>query len=459
MRRVWVREHGKLWCEGKGSPAVDAHALGDGPDDGWRQSLPPRLFEELRRLDVSRLGTKKATLFDWTRRDYAVARSVVGVVSVPGAVIEILPKLDARGPGQRRAASDSLLAMLEFAGEIPASARDVAEVGSRRAPLSETLIAIFAKRLVESLTLGVPRDYRELEDNLPTLRGRLLVGRQVQVNAVRPDRFYCRFQRFDEDTGLNRVLLATATVLLSVASMPRTLDRLRVAVDLLEGVDVMPLTQQAIERVVLSRKTQRFSDLLAFCRLVAANASPDPSAGTHRTFSLLVDMDDLFERFVAGFYHRVVLRHPECAGLSLKTQATGQRRHLLRDVASGKGVVELRPDLLFVRASDKKKVVMDTKWKRADRDKRMPAGRSDLFQLHAYCTAFDAATGVLLFPATDEALARTFDTDTCQRIALRSVPFGEGLDTREQRGRLSEHLRLLLLEAFESKPAAASAVD
>jgi len=458
VRRAWVREHGKLWCEGPKRPArVD--------DDGWGQSLPPLLFEQLRRLDVTRLGTKKATLFDWTRRDYAVARSVVGVVSVPGAVIEILPKLDSRGEGLRRTASESLLAMLEYAGELPVSARDVANVGSRRAPLSETLIAIFARSLVEALTLGVPRGYRELEDNLPTLRGRLLVGRQIQVNANRPDRFYCRFQRFDEDTRLNRILLATALVLMSATSAPRTLDRLRVAVNLLEGVEQVLLTRQAVERVVLGRKTQHFAELLAFCGLVAENASPDPSAGSHRTFSLLVDMDDLFERFVAGFFHRVVLRHPDCAGFVLKAQASGQRRHLLREVRSGRNVVELHPDLLFLRQSDGKRVVMDTKWKRADLDKRMPAGRCDLFQLHAYGDAFKAEAGVLLFPATTETFERdyqTLDTEAGQsrRVALRSVPFGQGLGTKDQRRKLAEHLRQILLEAFEgvSPPASISLV-
>lgn len=443
MRRITLRERGRLHRLRPGRVAPQ----GDTPDAAW---LDPRLFDRLRDYDRTR---DDGAAFDW-RVDEARAGQWVGVVQVPGLVLELLPKIDTpsgHGAEAIDLARDNLLAMLAEAGEIPLRARDLAALSTRRAPLHETLIALFARRMLSELSKGPHRAYVSRTDDLRAMRGKLLVGKHVARNAARRERFTCGYEEFSVDTALGRVLRATCRALIDRVSSGPSREALGRCLALLDDVSDVPDGRVWLERVVLDRQSERFGDLVAFCRLVLEHQAPTSRSGAATTFSLLFDMDRVFEGFVAGFLRRKVM--PRFDGLQLRVQGKGARAPLLR-TERDHGALYLKPDLLLTgRGTRVAEAVLDTKWKRLGamtQRKQAGLGAADLYQMFAYTRRYGVSRSVLLFPWVGGSVERDFhvmgpgNTKEGSQICVRFVDLRRSLRHTADREALAQDLDGLL---------------
>ena len=145
---------------------------------------------------------------------------------------------------------------------MPLRSRDLADLGTRKAPLHETIITLFARRLRFELLRGADRGYVGEVDDLRLMRGKLVIGRHVARNASRRERFTCAFDEFTANTKLSRVLKAACRVLLDRTRSSEAHESLSHCLlmldDVADEVDARPL----LERVVLTRQNERFADLL-----------------------------------------------------------------------------------------------------------------------------------------------------------------------------------------------------
>ena len=423
MRRLVVREHTKVfpWDE-EGKPPSSSYS-------SHSSHIERRLYKRLKRFDQH--GRKEGDrVFSWGD-DSARTTQWVGVIQVPGLQVEVLPKVDDAQEDQVRS---NLLYMLAIAGQVPVRDRDVARLASRKAPLSETLAAIFADRLHRELLLGPERAYIRREENLRRFKGKLLIAQQTLRNAAHRERFFCRFDEFSEDTLMNRIFRAACRVLLDSTRTPLTQDRLRHCLLLLDDVEDVFVHDQLFDQITISRQNERFADVLHFCRLILQERSPTVRAGSERSFSLMFDMNRVFEDFVAAFLKKQVI--PQLDGYRLYPQAKNQRLHLM--TSKGRGVLPLRPDLL-IRASDDRLFVLDTKWKQLSGEgARGGVGTDDLYQLYAYTRRYKCRRSVLLYPHVLGAKCRDFDiVDTCEQVGVRFVNLRRDLHKRSERDALA----------------------
>ena len=103
------------------------------------------------------------------------AGQVVGLLAVPGARVEILPKIDGPDGAVRR----SLVHMLSIANRLPVADSEMARLATQGETLLEFLIGVFADRLIAAVRRGLPHRYRERQDDLVLLRGKLDIRRQI----------------------------------------------------------------------------------------------------------------------------------------------------------------------------------------------------------------------------------------------------------------------------------------
>lgn len=430
--------------------------------------LEGHLYDRLRTYDCAQREPAQR-IFDWSD-GYARATQWVGVVQIPGVQIEILPKIDALagatppvgtgtgaelqpgpdGEEARYAARRNLLYMLAISGDVPVRSRDVARLAIRQAPLSETLAAIFADRLRQELLRGPERAYQEREADLRRFKGKLHVPRQILRNQVHRERFYCRFDEFSEDTLMNRIFRASCRVLLDYTRSPATQDALRQCLLLLDGVPDTAIQETDFGRIAINRQNERFADVLRFCRLLLAGRSPTIQAGATPTFSLLFDMNKVFERFVAAFLRRHVA--PGLTEVEVHPQGGQHKRHLM--TSEGLGVLRLEPDL-FVLGPGGRRLVMDTKWKLLAPGRRGRGGvtEADLYQLYAYTRRYGCARSVLLYPHSPGLEPRDFDVLDAQglsqeRVAIRHVRLHRNLHQEAERASLARELAAILREGL-----------
>lgn len=449
MRHLVVAEHAR----------IERSHVGSVFDHPGVASLESRLYDRLRLFDRNQQEGRDR-VFEWSD-GFVRTTQWVGVVQVPGLQVEILPKIDILTSGAEREgepahyqARRNLLYMLAVSGDVPVRSRDVARLAIRKAPLSETLGEIFADRLRQELLRGPERDYVEQRENLRQFKGKLLVSRQVVRNAAHRERFFCKFDEFLDDTPINRIFRASCRVLLDGTRSPATQDVLRQCLLLLDGVSDIEVQDADFGRITINRQNERFEDVFRFCRLILSGRTPTVRAGGDRTFSLLFDMNKVFERFVAAFMRRYVVAKLD--GVHLFPQAVDHVRHLM--TSEGVGTLRLEPDLLLEGRGHR--LVMDTKWKLLVGGKRARGGvaESDLYQLYAYTRRYGCARSVLLYPHTPGIEPRDFDVlddreaSSGERVLVRQVRLHRDLQQEPERQALADELEAIVREGLQLEP-------
>ena len=329
-----------------------------------------------RRLKAPRHDVLKRT------SDGLKAGQAVGILSVPGRTVEILPKIDGEDGSVRKA----LIRMLAVALDVRIAAGELSALDTQRRDLLELLARLFADRLLAAVRRGLPRRYIAHEDDLPVLRGRLNVTRQVTHLAVRPDRLACRYDELSEDTPLNRVLKAAVTRLARLVRAPANIRSLAELAARFETVSDSPHPLR--EAVRLDRTNTAFHDLHRMACLFLDDEWQSTASGDADGFALLFLMHELFEKFVARCLKQAL------APGAVRVQPS--ERHVITDADGGR-LFTIRPDAVF-DAPDRT-VVFDTKWKNLKPDRKdLGVAPGDVYQMLAYARAWDATRVILLYP-------------------------------------------------------------
>lgn len=323
--------------------------------------------------------------------------SYVGVISAPcGFQIEVLPKIGKNtSPEVARALLITMLkCMVGFRHIRAASTNLLVE----RMPLLDVFIQQFLMSVGSLIKRGLRSDYVAREDNLFSVRGRLLVAQQISQNLVRRDRFFTEHDEFSQDRSENRLI---HTALRHVLTFCRTQENQRVARELLFVFADVPISVDValdIQRIRLDRGMGYYECALDWAKLILQGFSPISLMGKHHAPSLLFSMEAVFEAYVAKHLARQL--H---ADFSLKAQASSQ--HLV--VHDDQRWFRLKPDLL-VKHKQTTRLVLDTKWKLLDAVKKngrekYQLSQSDFYQLFAYGHHYLNGTGdiVLVYPKTD----------------------------------------------------------
>lgn len=333
------------------------------------------------------------------RRSSLRARGVVGVIAADGATLEILPKIDFPGETVEQATGSirrRLIHMLAVALDMRIDVGAVTDLDSQRETLLEILIRLFSEKLIDAVRQGMPRRYVGHEDDLPALRGRLDLMRQFTTLAANPAQLACRFDALSHDIALNRIMKAAITRLGRIARSADNQRRLRELAFAYADITEVPVSALRWDQVVLDRTNERWRELINLAKLLLGERFQTTSAGGQAGFSLLFEMNMLFEAYIARMLARGL------AGTGLRVVAQGGRRYCLEtEDASRRQLFQTRPDILIKRDDDVIVQVIDTKWKRITAridDAKQGVSQSDVYQMMAYGQLYGCPRLTLLYP-------------------------------------------------------------
>lgn len=315
-----------------------------------------------------------------------------GVVQLQDVTLEILPKIYGResDPGSSRQA---LIRMLQKASLLPNHKIGQANINVQKHTLLDVFIFHFCDELQHQLIQGKVREYVSHESNLPVIRGRLLLDEQVKVNLVNKERLYCRFDELSEDVLLNKILRFTLKLLLPLCRS--NLARQRVS-DLFMAFDKISdkaINVDSFQQLNLNRNNMRYSSLIEQCRLFVQGLNPDVLAGGAKAYSLLFDMNRLFEAWVAS-----TIRKPANAlGLRLKEQ--GPRKYLAYRTDAERDVFQMKPDIALLNPESELVFIGDAKWKLLNAEEiKLGVAQADLYQLIAYANRYTIKKVSIYYP-------------------------------------------------------------
>lgn len=317
-----------------------------------------------------------------------------GVLQVGHLQIEVLPKI--HGSSDIRDSQRSLLKMLAVAGEIDLPDAGEAQLSSNASTLLDVFIHHFARELELQLQHGMLLNYVDVEENLDQVRGRIDLLRQQRENLFTPQRIACRFSERSSDIRLNRLIRSALDIVHSMAADPLLQQYVGSLRSRFAAVNPLRQGEPLPEEGNLTRLQRRYSAVIKMARMFVSRRFQDVRSGSAPTFSLLFDMNTLFERYVAR-----VLKQPARA-LGMRLIEQGPRRYLGTD-DRGKGRLLMKPDItLLSHGNDHGATlvaIIDTKWKLLNPSKVLSSvNAADLYQMTAYGYAYDCPSLALVFP-------------------------------------------------------------
>ena len=382
------------------------------------------------------------------RRDLR-AGQVVGIVAADGCTLEILPKIELVDDSSSSDLSPNrirrrLVDMLAVALDIEVNDGRITDIGWQRDNLLEILIGLFVRKLVDAVRLGLPRRYVGYEGDLSSLRGRLDVTRQFTTMAATPQRLACRYDMLSPDIALNRIMKAAVARL---AGLSRSTNNQRILRELkFAYADITDIAVIALrwDEVVLDRTNRRWQELVSLAKLLLGERFQTTSNGEAQGFSLLFEMNTLFEEYVARILGR------ELAKDGLKSTGRAVELYCLEELdGEGRRRFQTVPDILVKRGQETL-LVIDTKWKRLSArvdDPKQGISQEDVYQMLAYSRIYRCPRLMLLYPhnaglgggGADQFTARYRVIGSEDELAIATIDVGVATGMAERLGALVRH--------------------
>jgi 5-methylcytosine-specific restriction enzyme subunit McrC len=362
-----ISEWGRLDLDDVGPPSADDLALA-------RQL----------RGHADELGGAASTklLLDWSYDGclHVRSRSWVGVVRVAGHEIRIMPK--------HTHGSLGVLTMLRYAsGALPERMRSMRTVQEGDRNLLDLVCQLLAEESEMVVRQGVLQDYVEHEEGLAALRGRLLVDRQVRTHYSRVDQVECRFDELEADIAENRILAAGLAVAGRVCTDIEVKARLRrLAAAFAELCSAAQGGADAAEPMEYTRRNKHYAVGHVWSRLLLAHHGIHDlyASGTPQTQAFLLDMNVLFERFIAQALEDSV------SGTPFRVDRQSSTGSIIVDALTGRTYTRVRPDMLVRHVEHEQTYPVDTKYKLYDERRVAP---EDVYQAFLYAFAFHSGRG------------------------------------------------------------------
>lgn len=315
-----------------------------------------------------------------------VAQKWVGVVALPDYSIEILPKIFTEATAEK--SRDILVRMLLIA-HLSTNIRQLpASLSMKKHSLMEMLIETFLVELQTYVDSGLQHDYKKVTQNITKVKGKILFNQHINKNAWNPTHFYCRYSSYQEDTGLNQFfkacLLCMATATNDIWNKKK-IDELLPSFYYVSSITREDALSLNIEFTPINIRAE---DAFKYGKMFLENVYATLNAGTTKIYSMLFDMNLLYETFI----YRAALT-------AFGNRVTYQKKagYVVSRNSDSKRFICMRPDLT-IKSDDGTEIIVDTKWKIPNKF----AKESDIYQMNAYSTSSHKVSKVvLLYPYLD----------------------------------------------------------
>lgn len=244
----------------------------------------------------------------------------------------------------------------------------------REANLIDILIDFFTKGCRRLIAQGLLKSYVTRHDDVPFLRGRLLLRYQLVHMVKKRPVFACEFDELEYDNLENRILLYCLEQCFHITQSPRLKKDARILARQFSGtVRHTEIGITDFERISYTRLNRHYKTLHNLAKLIITSTGIGEFSGKDATSSFFLDMNYVFERFVTRLFEEY---HPYDVQSQKSKHAwnTDEKR------------LYIRTDILL-----DSKIVVDAKYKDQ-------LSRGDLYQIGFYIHEYKQKLGYAILP-------------------------------------------------------------
>lgn len=278
----------------------------------------------------------------------------------------------------------------------------------------ELYYLVFLKKLKTILDRRLYSTYVEMKENLPYVRGRILITDHIRVNRFSNEKIYCEFSDLSTNNLINQIILYTLSRILRTIGSSSDLifskamslfNRLQS-----ESVSLNPsITIHSILNIRYNRQNIMYKEIMQYCYNILKSTGGVFSTKSDAEYAAYyVDMNELFEQYVGkklqdkGFMDNDPLNNL-VSGLQL--QANNWDIKLQDDekyIVDESKLFNIRPDIVIstYNEGNEERIICDTKYKHVidDRSRNYNVQQQDIYQILSYARKYNAQKIALIYP-------------------------------------------------------------
>lgn len=347
--------------------------------DVSKKQISKEDVEAIRKIDI-----KNKNIFKWGSR-YITPQQWVGVISLPGLSLEILPKIF--GSYDEVEIKEILLYMIKVAHNIPTRKNINAKVNLSKNGLVEILIASYLEKIEYYIREGFLPSYQKVVKNITTIKGSIVFSQHINKNIMNPTRFICKYSKLDIDNDVNKLIKHTMVKMKRMSKDFSNISRLNRALIYFDEISEISEYQLSNINIQITSNNSRIKEIVEYSNIFLDGYAISLSSGSKFVSSMLFDMNKIFEVFIYKSYKKL---------LGSRVLYQYRKNYLVSDMAGIRKKIRLEPDIL-INTDKGVSMVVDTKWKVI----KSFAKESDIYQMNAYVSAIPKVNiAVLMYPKT-----------------------------------------------------------
>ncbi|MFY9226787.1 MAG: hypothetical protein WAQ98_29195 [Blastocatellia bacterium] len=242
--------------------------------------------------------------------------------------------------------------------------------------LSLLVLLAFLDSLKVLINQGLNQNYQEIKDSSQTIRGRIDFANQFKENPVHLIQHSCEYTEISIDTLENQILKLALTEI-SIICKQELISLFSQIYPHFNLVKLINLDKINFEQLVFSRLNAHYKVPLALAKMILELSSPNLKDGSKQFPAFLIDMNKLFERYIAE----------ELKDLCQNDLQLDYQTSNYLDINQQLKII---PDLVLRRA-DQVLAILDTKY-------QLQETTNSYYQILAYCLAYQSCKGILIYP-------------------------------------------------------------
>ena len=333
----------------------------------------------------------KSIVYDYNKIKFI---NYVGIIKINNLIIEILPKISLSNDIIKD--REILVFMLSKCNKLSVDIKELLNSNILNNSLLDILAKVFSKKLLNELQKGLYSEYVSKEEALSTIKGKTLISKSIKENTINKNKMNCKYDEFTEDNLFNAILKRAINVILFSIKNNDVKKELNIINNIFNDISDIYISNNIILNYKLNRMNNRFLECFTLAKLILLNSSMDKSLGKENGFSILFEMNYLYEEYI-GVLLKEVFNN---TNISINTQE--KSRYLLWNTLKERNEIALKPDIVIYK-DNKPKVIIDTKWKSSSINNREIYSQSDIYQMYAYITTYtECEECILLYPKFED---------------------------------------------------------
>ena len=335
----------------------------------------------------------KSIIYDYNKIKFI---NYVGIIKVNNLIIEILPKISLSNDIIKD--REMLMFMLSKCNKLSVDIKELLNSNILNNSLLDILAKVFSKKLLNELQKGLYREYVSKEEALSMIKGKILISKSIKENTINKNKMNCKYDEFTEDNLFNAILKRAINVILFSIKNNDVKKELNIINNIFNDISDIYIPNNIILNYKLNRMNNRFLECFTLAKLILLNSSMDKSLGKENGFSILFEMNYLYEEYIG------VLLKEAFNDTNIRINTQEKSRYLLWNILKERNEIALKPDIVIYK-DNKPKVIIDTKWKRSSIDNRETYSQSDIYQMYAYITTYtECEECILLYPKFEDII-------------------------------------------------------